>query len=68
MSSPAQPGASVPKEEKEKKGLGKVLSRVKTVLKRSGESSSKRLSTIASKSTPAPKPEPVVKRYAFFFL
>ncbi|KAK3323620.1 hypothetical protein B0T19DRAFT_210176 [Cercophora scortea] len=43
MSSPAQSGATVPKE-KEKKGLGKVLSRMKTVLKKADPS--RRLSTL----------------------
>lgn len=42
----------MPKEEKEKKGFGRVLSRVKTVLKREGSSSfSKRQSTAATPST-----------------
>ncbi|KAK7432653.1 hypothetical protein QQZ08_000862 [Neonectria magnoliae] len=59
MSSSAQPGASVPKEEKEKKRLSKVIDRVRTVLKR-GESS-KRSSNTPAKGTPAPKAEPVVK-------
>ncbi|KAF6842059.1 hypothetical protein CPLU01_00152 [Colletotrichum plurivorum] len=44
MSSPAQAGPSVPKE---KKGLGKILSRAKTVFKR-GDSSSKRMSTMST--------------------
>ncbi|KAF7559406.1 hypothetical protein G7046_g4738 [Stylonectria norvegica] len=59
MSSPAQGGPSVPKPEKEKRGFGKVLSRVKTVLKRS-DGSSKRQSTIlnpATKTAPPPKTE-----------
>ncbi|KAK0745066.1 hypothetical protein B0T21DRAFT_280944 [Apiosordaria backusii] len=43
MSSPAQGGPSVPKE-KDKKGLGKVLSRMKTVLKKADPS--RRLSTL----------------------
>lgn len=55
MSSPAQAGPSVPKEEK-KKGVGKFLTRVKTVLKRADPS--KRLSTLGSSkagpSTAAP--------------
>ncbi|KAK3379300.1 hypothetical protein B0T24DRAFT_150823 [Lasiosphaeria ovina] len=53
MSSPAQGGPSVPKE-KEKKGLGKVLSRVKTVLKKADPS--RRLSTFgkSGRSTAAP--------------
>ncbi|KAK3391003.1 hypothetical protein B0H63DRAFT_129603 [Podospora didyma] len=73
MSSPAQGGPSVPKE-KEKKGLGKVLSRMKTVLKKADPS--RRLSTFGGSrggpSTAAPAstqgvvssepavPEPVV--------
>jgi hypothetical protein len=45
MSSPAQGGPSVPNEkEKEKKGLGKVLSRMKTVFKKAD----RRLSTLGS--------------------
>lgn len=60
MSSSAPGGASTPKE---KKGFGKVFSRVKTVLKR-GDSSSKRQSTISTaQSTPATKKEPVKERY-----
>lgn len=53
--SSSQAGPAVPKEEKEKKGLGKMLSRVKTVLKRGeGSSSSKRQSALLSgKSAPA---------------
>ncbi|KAJ0323157.1 hypothetical protein COL5a_008377 [Colletotrichum fioriniae] len=43
MSSPAQAGPSVPKE---KKGLGKILSRAKTVFKRGD--SSKRMSTLST--------------------
>ncbi|KAL2137397.1 hypothetical protein VTI74DRAFT_18 [Chaetomium olivicolor] len=51
MSSPAQGGASVPKkEEKEKKGFGKVLMRMKTVLKKADPS--RRLSTLGSKPDP----------------
>ncbi|SPQ20079.1 d1aa4710-022c-4f89-bb0f-16fff965fa17 [Thermothielavioides terrestris] len=54
MSSPAQGGPSVPKDkEKEKKGLGKVLSRMKTVLKKADPS--RRLSTLGS-SKPAAAP------------
>ncbi|KAK0636863.1 hypothetical protein B0T17DRAFT_587876 [Bombardia bombarda] len=53
MSSPAQAGTSVPKE---KKGLGRMLSRVKTVLKKADPS--RRLSTLggtkAGPSTAAP--------------
>ncbi|KAH8894059.1 hypothetical protein GQ53DRAFT_780186 [Thozetella sp. PMI_491] len=69
MSSPAQGGPSVPKEEKEKKGFGKVLSRMKTVLRR-GDASKKRQSTlptsgaVASTSTappPAPAEDPRAK-------
>lgn len=63
MSSSAQPAASVPKEEKEKKGLGKMLSRVKTVLKRGEGSSTKRQSLLASKTTPATQTETAKKRY-----
>lgn len=65
MSSPPQAGPSVPKEEKEKKGFGRVLSRVKTVLKREkSESSTKRLSTVSTtKAAPASKSEPIKKRY-----
>jgi hypothetical protein len=48
MSSPAQGGPSVPKE-KEKKGFGKVLSRMKTVLK------SRRMSTADTKAVTAEK-------------
>lgn len=51
MSSSARPEASVPKGDKEKKGFGKVLSRVRTVLKR-GESS-KRQSVIAPTTAPS---------------
>jgi hypothetical protein len=64
MSSPAQGGAPGP--EKEKKGFGKVLSRVKTVLRRSEGSSSKRQSQLlaGSKSTAeASKPEPAKPAY-----
>jgi len=43
MSSTAQEGPSVPKDTKEKKGLSKLLSRAKTVLK------SRRLSTFSTK-------------------
>lgn len=59
MSSSAPGGASVPKEEKKEKGIARVLTRVKTVLKREGSSSSsKRLSSMVSgKSTTAPKAE-----------
>ena len=53
MSSPAQDGPSVPKEkEKEKKGFGKVLLRMKTVLKKADPS--RRLSTLGSKSATTP--------------
>ncbi|KAJ4300214.1 hypothetical protein N0V88_002884 [Collariella sp. IMI 366227] len=48
MSSPAQGGAPAPKEEKEKKGFGKVLMRMKTVLKKATDSS-RRHSTISAK-------------------
>jgi len=48
MSSPAQDGPPVPKD-KEKKGFGKVLSRVKTVLKRAD----RRLSTFSAKGGPS---------------
>jgi hypothetical protein len=60
MSSPAQAGPSAPREEKEKKGFGKMISRVKTVLKRSGEGSKRQstISTKAPKTTTAPKTEP----------
>ncbi|KAK4204888.1 hypothetical protein QBC40DRAFT_74451 [Triangularia verruculosa] len=55
MSSPAQAGPSVPKE-KDRKGIGKVLSRWKTVLKKADPS--RRLSTLGSSkagpSTAAP--------------
>ncbi|GAB1319087.1 Zinc finger protein [Madurella fahalii] len=57
MSSPAQGGPSVPKEkekEKEKKGIGKVLSRMKTVLKKADPS--RRLSTLGSKPGAAATP------------
>ncbi|KAJ9154807.1 Zinc finger, RING/FYVE/PHD-type [Pleurostoma richardsiae] len=53
MSSPAQAGPSVPKE---KKGVGKLLSRVKTVLKKADPS--KRLSTLTSKAGPSTAPAP----------
>jgi hypothetical protein len=52
MSAPAPGGASTPVEGKEKKGFGRVLSRVKTVLKRGEGSSSKRQSQVLS----GPKP------------
>ncbi|KAI5463128.1 hypothetical protein BGZ63DRAFT_402467 [Mariannaea sp. PMI_226] len=63
MSSPAQGGASAPKEEKKEKGIARVLTRVKTVLKRDGSSSSsRRLSAMVSgKSTSSPKPETAAK-------
>lgn len=48
MSSPAQQGTGAPREERERRGLGKVLSRVRTVLRR-GDSS-----TRSQQSTPAP--------------
>ncbi|TDZ47720.1 hypothetical protein CTRI78_v008416 [Colletotrichum trifolii] len=50
MSSPAQAGPSVPKE---KKGLGKILSRAKTVFKRS-DGSSKRVSTLSTAAQQPP--------------
>lgn len=50
MSSPAQGGPSVPKE-KDKKGIGKVLSRMKTVLRKADPS--RRLSTLGSSSKAA---------------
>ena len=57
MSSSAQAEASVPKEEKEKKGFGRVLSRVRTVLKREGSSSfSKRQSTVGTSAPATTKP------------
>lgn len=62
MSSPAQGGPSAPKEEKDKKGLNKMLSRVKTVLRGKGEGSSKRKSLILSGST-QPAKEPAKKTY-----
>jgi len=46
MSSPAQEGPEVPKD-KEKKGLGKVLSRVRTVLKKAD----RRLSTLSTRGS-----------------
>lgn len=66
MSSSAQPAAAVPKEEKEKKGMSKMLSRVRTVLKRGegSSSSSKRQSALlASKPTPAAQPQAAKKVY-----
>lgn len=58
MSSPGQAREPAPKEEKAKKGLGRVISRMKTVLKK-GESSSKRASTVAAASKSAePKQAP----------
>ena len=49
MSSPAQGGPSVPKDkEKEKRGFGKVLMRVKTVFKKADPS--RRLSTLSAKA------------------
>lgn len=57
MSSPAQAGPSVPKEkekEKDRKGIGKVLSRMKTVLKKADPS--RRLSTLGSKPGAAATP------------
>jgi hypothetical protein len=62
MSSPAQGGPSVPVDKDEKKkGLGKMIARVKTVLRRP-----KRMS-MAGPST-AVAPEPVVLRYYFNYL
>jgi hypothetical protein len=63
MSSSGQQGAGAPKEEKERKGIGRMLSRVKTVLKR-GESSTR--SSAAPQPTKAkakatPPVEPVKK-------
>jgi hypothetical protein len=52
MSAPAPGGASTPVEGKEKKGFGRVLSRVKTVLKRGEGSSSKRQSQVLSGTKP----------------
>lgn len=45
MSSQAQAGPSVPKDQQDKKGIGKLLSRAKTVFKR-GEGSGKRSSML----------------------
>jgi hypothetical protein len=55
MSSQQQEAPSAPKEQKEKKGLGKFLSRAKTVLKR-GEGSSKRFSTMSAQAGAPSKP------------
>ncbi|KAK0715034.1 hypothetical protein B0H67DRAFT_232411 [Lasiosphaeris hirsuta] len=53
MSSPAQGGPSVPKEkEKEKKGIGGVLSRVKTVWKNGGRRISTKLNPRSSTFSP----------------
>jgi hypothetical protein len=63
MSSPAQGGPSVPKDkEKEKKGLGKVLSRMKTVLKKADPS--RRLSTLGSSKSAAAPAAAAAPRYA----
>lgn len=51
MSSPAQEGPPVPKDEK-KKGFGKVLSRVKTVLKKAD----RRLSTLSVRGSTSAAP------------
>ncbi|KAK1755928.1 hypothetical protein QBC47DRAFT_200034 [Echria macrotheca] len=51
MSSPAQEGPPVPKD-KEKKGFGKVLSRVKTFVKKAD----RRLSTLSTKGGPSTEP------------
>jgi hypothetical protein len=61
MSSQQQEAPSAPKEQKEKKGLGKFLSRAKTVLKR-GEGSSKRFSTMSAQAGAPSKPAEA-KRY-----
>ncbi|KAK0388576.1 hypothetical protein NLU13_4819 [Sarocladium strictum] len=68
MSSPAQKGASAPAEGKEKKGIGKVLSRFKTVLRKGESSSAKRQSqplsgskTTAAASTSKTEPTPPKK-------
>ncbi|KAL2172847.1 hypothetical protein VTG60DRAFT_25 [Thermothelomyces hinnuleus] len=51
MSSPAQGGTSVPQErEKEKRGFGKVLLRVKTVLKKATDSSRRTSAAAAAKA------------------
>jgi len=47
MSSTAQGGPSVPKDAKEKKGISKLLSRARTVLK------TRRLSTFSTKGAAA---------------
>lgn len=51
----------MPKEGKEKKGFGKVLSRVKTVLRGEGSSSKRQSALLASKA--AAPVEAVKKRY-----
>ncbi|KAL2267784.1 hypothetical protein VTJ83DRAFT_5061 [Remersonia thermophila] len=53
MSSPAQGGPPPQKgKEKEKKGLGKVLSRMKTVVLKKADQSRRRLSTLGLKAAP----------------
>jgi hypothetical protein len=67
MSSPAQGGPSVPNEkEKEKKGLGKVLSRMKTVFKKAD----RRLSTLGSSkaATSSAAAAPATTRSVLFAL
>jgi hypothetical protein len=61
MSSSAQQGAGTPKEEKEKKGIGRMLSRVKTVLKRGDSSSRSTAATQPAKPKATPAAEPVKK-------
>ncbi|KFA72481.1 hypothetical protein S40288_06636 [Stachybotrys chartarum IBT 40288] len=62
MSSPAQAEATVPREERreDKRGLGRVLSRVRTALRREG--SSRRQSSMLSPESSNIAPEPVKKR------
>ncbi|KAK3294664.1 uncharacterized protein B0H64DRAFT_463642 [Chaetomium fimeti] len=57
MSSPAQGGPSAVREKEEKKGFGKkVLSRMKTVLKKATDPSSRRMSVAAAKPEPTSAP------------
>lgn len=50
MSSSAQPEGSLPKAEKEKKGIGKVFSKVKGVWRRGDSAGSKRQSPAVATS------------------
>ena len=64
MSSPAQGGPSAPKEKEEKKGFGKkVLSRMKTVLKKATDPS-RRTSVVGAKPETTAAPAEASTRYA----